>query len=252
MLDPGQGHTKTGRLWCYAVDNRPWCGPGHPATHLQGFKGLLQVDGYAGFGRLVGATDGGPQLVFCWVHTRRKFYDVHVATKSPLAVEALRRTAAPYAIEAGIRGKPAEERRLVRQQQSRPVVEVMHAWLTEQLGRISGRSTLAQAIRYALNHWKGLILFLDDGRLELDTNTVERAMRPVALGRKNALFAGSDGGGAHWAIAASLIETCKLSAINPQDYLADVLRRLVAGHTIDRLDELLPWAWKAARDRAAA
>jgi len=268
VLDPGQGRTKTGRLWCYAVDNRPWCGPGHPAaayvysedrkgehpaTHLQGFKGLLQVDGYAGFGRLVGATDGGPQLVFCWAHTRRKFYDVHVATKSPLAAEALRRIAALYAIEADIRGKPAEERRLVRLQQSRPVVEAMHAWLNEQLGRISGRSTLAQAIRYALNHWKGLILFLDDGRLELDTNTVERAMRPVALGRKNALFAGADSGGRHWAIVATLIQTAKLNGLDPLAWLTDVLERIVSGRTKRReLDTLLPWNWAAEKAAEAA
>jgi transposase len=200
VLDPGNGRTKTGRLWCYAVDNRPWQGPGHPvaayaysedrkaehpASHLKGFRGLLQVDGYAGFGSLVkAATDGGLQLAFCWAHTRRKFYDIHVATKSPLAEQALRRIADLYAIEANIRGQTADERRTVRQERSRPLVEAMKAWLTETLDRISGRSALAQAIRYALNHWSGLVLFLDDGRLELDTNTVERAMRPVALGRK--------------------------------------------------------------------
>ena len=203
VLDPGRGRTKTGRLWCYAVDNRPWCGPGHPAaayvysedrrgehpqTHLRGFRGLLQVDGYTGFGGLVtGKADDAPQLAFCWAHVRRKFYDIHVATKSPLAEEALRRIAELYAIEAEVRGLHAEHRRSVRQQRSRPLVEAMRIWLAEQLQRISGRSTLAQAMRYALNHWNGLMLYLDDGRLELDTNTVERAMRPVALGRKNAL-----------------------------------------------------------------
>jgi hypothetical protein len=160
-----------------------------PASHLKGFRGLLQVDGYAGFGSLVkAATDGGLQLAFCWAHTRRKFYDIHVATKSPLAEQALRRIADLYAIEADIRGQTADERRTVRQERSRPLVEAMKAWLTETLDRISGRSALAQTIRYALNHWSGLVLFLDDGRLELNTNTVERAMRPVALGRKNALF----------------------------------------------------------------
>jgi transposase len=161
VLDPGRGRTKTGRLWCYAVDNRPWCGPGHPAaayvysedrrgehpqTHLRGFRGLLQVDGYAGFGGLVtGKTGDAPQLAFCWAHVRRKFYDIHVATKSPLAEEALRRIAELYTIEAEIRGLHAEHRRSVRQQRSRSLVEAMHAWLTEQLERISGRSTLAQA-----------------------------------------------------------------------------------------------------------
>jgi len=153
VLDPGRGRTKTGRLWCYAVDNRPWCGPGHPAaayvysedrkgehpqTHLRGFRGLLQVDGYAGFGGLVsGESDEGPQLAFCWAHARRKFYDIQVATKSPLAEEALRRIAELYAIEDGIRGIPAESRQSVRQQRSRPLVQAMHAWLTEQIERVS-------------------------------------------------------------------------------------------------------------------
>lgn len=262
VLDPGRGRTKTGRLWCYAVDNRPWCGPGHPAaaylysedrkaehpvSHLKGFRGLLQVDGYAGFGRLVGADGVGPRLAFCWAHTRRKFFDVQAATQSPIAEEALRRIAALYAIEDGIRGQPAEARQLVRQQRARLLVEAMHTWLTEQLSRISGRSTLAQAIRYALNHWKGLVLFLDDGRLELDTNTVERAMRPVALGRKNALFAGADSGGRHWAIVASLIQTAKLNDVEPLAWLTDVLERIVSGRTRrNELHTLLPWNWAGA------
>jgi hypothetical protein len=261
VLDPGRGRTKTGRLWCYAVDNRPWNGPGHPAAayvysedrkadhpavHLKGFHGLLQVDGYTGFGRLVSATaNDTPRLAFCWAHARRKFYDIHVATKSPLAGQALHRIAALYEIEADIRGHAAEQRRQTRQRLSRPLVEAMHRWLTEQLRRISGRSVLAQAIRYALNHWKGLILFLDDGRLELDTNTVERAMRPVALGRKNALFAGADSGGHHWAIIATLIQTAKLNDIDPLAWLTDVLERIVSGQTKrNQLHILLPWNWK--------
>jgi transposase len=264
VLDPGRGRTKTGRLWCYAVDNRPWCGPGHPAaayvysedrkgehpqTHLRGFRGLLQVDGYAGFGGLVaGKTDDAPQLAFCWAHVRRKFYDIHVATPSPLAEEALRRIAELYAVEADIRGTPAEQRRSVRQQRSRALLEAIRSWLTEQLARISGRSTLAQAMRYALNHWNGLILYLDDGRLEMDTNTVERAMRPVALGRKNALFAGADSGGRHWATVATLIQTAKLNDVDPLAWLTDVLERIVAGRTKqNELEQLLPWNWKAAK-----
>jgi transposase len=263
VLDPGRGRTKTGRLWCYAVDNRPWRGPGHPAaayvysedrkgehpaTHLKGFRGLLQVDGYAGFGRLVADMGNVSQLAFCWAHTRRKFYEIYAATQSPLAEEALRQIAALYEIETAIRGQPAEERRRVRQQHSRPLAETMHAWLAETLGRISGRSALAQAIRYALNHWSGLILFLDDGRLELDTNTVERAMRPVALGRKNALFAGSDSGGKHWAIIATLIQSAKLNDVDPLAWLTDVLERIVSGRTKrHELDTLLPWNWKTAK-----
>jgi transposase len=267
VLDPGRGRTKTGRLWCYAVDNRPWSGPGHPAaayaysedrkgehpaTHLNGFRGLLQVDGYAGFGGLVtGAANDAPTLAFCWAHARRKFYDVHVATNSPLAYEALQRIAALYAIEADIRGQTAEQRQQVRQQRSRPLVEAMHAWLTDLLGRLSGRSTLAQAIRYTLNHWKGLIRFLDDGRFELDTNIVERAMRPVALGRKNALFAGADSGGKHWAMVATLIQTAKLNNVEPLAWLTDTLRRIVSGQTKrNQLDTLLPWNWKQHSDVA--
>jgi transposase len=267
VLDPGRGRTKTGRLWCYAVDNRPWSGPGHPAaayaysedrkgehpaTHLKGFRGLLQVDGYAGFGGLVtGGANDAPTLAFCWAHARRKFYDVHAATKSPLAHEALQRIGALYAIEADIRGQTAEQRQQVRQQRSRPLVEAMHAWLTDLLGRLSGRSTLAQAIRYALNHWKGLVRFLDDGRFELDTNIVERAMRPVALGRKNALFAGADSGGKHWAMVATLIQTAKLNNVEPLAWLTDVLKRIVSGQTKrNQLDTLLPWNWKQQGDVA--
>jgi transposase len=262
VLDPGRGRTKTGRLWCYATDNRGWCGPGypaaaylytedrkaeHPVSHLNGFRGLLQVDGYAGFARLVtSATEGAPRLAFCWAHARRKFYDIHVATKSPLAQEALTQIAALYAIEAEIRGQPAEQRQFVRRQRSRPLVEAMHGWLHRQLDRLSGRSALAQAIRYALNHWKGLILFLDDGRLELDTNIVERAMRPVALGRKNALFAGADSGAHNWSIIATLIQSAKLHEVEPLAWLADVLQRIVSGQTKrNQLHTLLPWNWKA-------
>jgi transposase len=269
VLDPGRGKTKTGRLWCYAVDDRPWGGPvhpaaayvysedrkgEHPAAHLKGFRGLLQVDGYAGFGRLVrDAANTSIQLAFCWAHTRRKFYEVHVATKAPLAEEALRRIAALYEIEADIRGQSAEDRRLARQQRSRPIVEAMHVWLTEQLNRVSGRSGLAQAMRYALNHWAGLILFLEDGRLELDTNTVERAIRPIVLTRKNALFAGSDSGGRHWSIVATLIVSAKLNDIEPLAWLTDVLERVVSGQTkIHELDKLLPWTWKATKDAEAA
>jgi len=260
VLDPGRGKTKTGRLWCYAVDTRPWRGPGHPAaaylysedrkgehpaTHLKGFKGLLQTDGYAGFIRVAGADDT-VKLVFCWAHARRKFHDIHAATKSPIAEEALRRIAALYAIEADVRGQTAEQRLRARREQSRPLVDTMYAWFTELVTRLSGRSAMAQAIRYALNHWDGLTVFLDDGRAEIDTNTVERAMRPVALGRKNALFAGSDSGGKHWAIIATLIQTAKLNSVDPLAWLTDVLERIVSGRTKrNELATLLPWNWKA-------
>src|SRR5215213_2810608 len=263
VLDPGRGRTKTGRLWGYAVDDRPWNGSTapavvylyaenrrgeHPAAHLAGFQGVLQVDGYGGFKSLLeDRPPGAIRLAFCWAHCRRRFYKIHQATGSPLAEEALRRIRQLYGIEAEIRGRPAEVRRAARQERSKPVVDALHAWLTAQLERVSGKSALAEAIRYALRHWQGLVLFLDDGRLELDTNTVERAIRPIALGRKNALFAGSDGGAHHWASIASLVATAKLNGVEPQAWLTDVLEQMVSGRTkAHELERLLPWAWKAA------
>jgi hypothetical protein len=209
--------------------------------------------GEVGFGGLfAGTANDGPTLAFCWAHTRRKFYDVFAATKSPLAMEAQQRIGALYAIEADIRGQTADHREQQRQQRSRPLVEDIHAWLNGLLGQLSGRSTLARAIRYALTHWTGLTRFLDDGRFELDTNIVERAMRPVALGQKNALFAGADSGGKHWAIVATLIQTAKLNNVEPLAWLTDVLKRIVSGQTRrNQLDALLPWNWKHQQDYVA-
>src|SRR3954462_1211844 len=223
VLDPGRGRTKTGCLWGYAVDDRPWGGETppavvylyaedrkgeHPAAHLADFQGVLQVDGYSGFKSLLaGRPPDQIRLAFCWAHCRRRFYELHRSTGSPLAEEVLRRIGELYKVEAEIRGRPAQERASVRQERSRPIVDALHAWLTVQLARVSGKSGLAEAIRYALRHWQGLVLFLEDGRLELGTHSVERAIRPVALGRKNSLFAGSEGGARHWAIVASLVET---------------------------------------------
>ena len=268
VLDPGRGRTKTGRLWGYAVDDRPWNGSmppavvylyaedrkgEHPAAHLAGFEGILQVDGYSGFkGLLENRPPGAIRLAFCWAHCRRRFYEIHQATGSPLAEEGLRQIRELYVIEAEVRGRPAEDRRATRQERSKPIVEALNGWLTAQLGRVSGKSTLAEAIRYALRHWTGLLLFLDDGRLELDTNTIERAIRPIALGRKNSLFAGSDGGARHWAIVASLVATAKLNGVEPLAWLTDVLERMVSGQTkAHELERLLPWHWKAERLAAA-
>jgi hypothetical protein len=255
-------------LWGYAVDDRPWGGETppavvylyaedrkgeHPATHLAEFKGVLQVDGYSGFkGLLTGRPPDQIKLAFCWAHCRRGFYEIHRSTGSPLAAEALRRIGELDKVEAEIRGRSAEERRTVRQERSKPLVDALHAWLTAQLARVSGKSGLAAAIRYALRHWLGLVLFLEDGRLELDTNTIERAIRPIALGRKNALFAGSDGGARHWAIVASLVATAKLNGVEPLAWLTDVLERMVSGRTrAHELEQLLPWAWKAEQVEAA-
>jgi transposase len=268
VLDPGRGRTKTGRLWSYARDDRPWQGPlppavayvysenrqgVHPRSHLAEFTGVLQVDGYTGFNRLTGERPAGRvELAFCWAHVRRKFFDFHHATDSPIAAEALRRIAELYRIEERIRGRSSDQRASIRQAESRPLVEAMKSWLEGELGRISAKSTLAEAIRYALRHWKGLGLFLDDGRVEIDSNTVERTIRPIKLGAKNHLFAGSDGGAESWAVVASLIQTAKLNDVEPFAYLRDVLERIVSGKTkANELGSLLPWAWKASHAQAA-
>ena len=259
VLDPGRGRTKTGQLWAYARDDRPWGGsdpPGvayvyapdrkaeRPIAHLAGFKGILQVDGYGGYRAL--AERGDVQLAFCWAHVRRRFYELATAGPAPIASEALERIAGLYAIENDIRGRNAEERRAVRQDRSRPIIDDLEPWLRAKLALISQKTKLAEAIRYALSRWNGLTRFLDDGRIEIDSNVVERTIRPIALNRKNALFAGSDGGGEHWAVIASLIETCKLIGIEPRAYLADVITKIVNGHPNSQIDELLPWAYAAA------
>jgi transposase len=263
VLDPGRSRTKTGRLWVYARDDRPWCGPdppaavylyspdrraGRPIAHLEHFKGTVQVDGYPGFERLSAA--GHIQLAACWAHARRKFYEVHEATGSPVATEALRRIAELYAIEVGIRGQPAELRKSARRARSLPLATAMKTWLETEFNRLPPRGGVADAIRYALTRWTTLGRFLDDGRIELDNNTVERAIRPIALGRKNHLFAGSDGGAARWAVVASLIATAKLNDIEPFAYLRDVLERLSDGYPMGRLDDLLPWNWTQLRAAA--
>jgi transposase len=258
VLDPGRGRTKTGQLFAYARDDRPWGGsdpPGvvylyapdrkaeRPIAHLAGFSGVLQVDGYGGYKVL--ARRNAIQLAFCWSHVRRRFYELAQAGPAPIATEALARIAAIYQIESDIRGQSAEDRRAIRQQRSRPLIAAFEPWLRAKLALISQKTKLAEAIRYALARWQGLSLFLGDGHVEIDNNVVERAIRPLALTRKNALFAGSDSGADHWAIIASLIETCKLTGIDPQVYLADVITRIVNGHPQNRLDELLPWAYSA-------
>src|SRR6476646_9568956 len=260
VLDPGRGRTKTGQLWAYARDDRPWGGtdpPGvayvyapdrkatQPITHLSGFTGILQVDGYAGYRALAKRND--VQLAFCWSHVRLRFYELAAAGPAPIATEALERIAKLYAVEKDIRGRNADERRAVRQDRSRSIIDGLEGWLRAKLTLISQKTKLAEAIRYALSRWNGLTYFVDDGRVEIDCNVVERSIRPIALNRKNALFAGSDGGAEHWAVAASLIESCKLNAIDPQAYLADVITKIVNGHPNSRIDELLPWAYSTQR-----
>jgi len=222
-----------------------------PAAHLAGFKGTLQVDGYGAYASL--AERGDVVLAFCWSHVRRRFYEIQAASPAPIAAEALVRIGALYAIEADIRGCSAEQRQRVRFSRSKPLVDALKPWFESQLATVSGKSTIAEAIRYALTRWDGLTRFIDDGRVEIDSNAVERAIRPIALGRKNHLFAGSDGGGEHWAILASLIATCKMLAVDPQAYLADVLAKIVDRHPMSRLDELLPFAYvKPEPEKAVA
>lgn len=218
-------------------------------AHLAGFKGILQVDGYGGYRAL--AERGDVQLAFCWWHVRRRFYELAAAGPAPIASEALERIAKLYVIESGIRGRNADERRAVRQENSKPIIDDLQSWLRAKLELISQKTKLAEAIRYALSRWEGLTRFIDDGRIEVDSNVVERSIRPIALNRKNAFFAGSDGGGDHWAIIASLIETCKLNAVNPQSYLADVIIGIVNGHPNSQINDLLPWAYPAALDLRA-
>jgi transposase len=258
VLDPGRGRTKTGYLWAIARDDRPWGGtdppavaylyaPGrgseHAVRHLAGFSGTLQVDGYVAYDALTDARRaGGPlRLAFCWSHFRRRFYDIAKGGNAPIASEALERIGALYKIEEEIRGRSPDERRAQRQASTKPRIESLKTWLERQLARVSGRSTIAKDIRYGLSHWDGLIHFLDDGRVEIDSNTVERSMRPIALNRKNALFAGSDQGGTNWATIASLIETCKLNGVHPHAWLTDTLTKLVNLWPASRIDDLMPW-----------
>ena len=265
VLDPGRGRTKTGQLWAYARDDRPWCGADPPAVayvyapdrkaerpvaHLAGFTGVLQVDGYEGYRAL---TKGGAvKLAFCWSHVRRGFIDLAAKGASAIAAEVLERIAALYRIEGEIAGLSAAARRQARGERSRPLLSALERFLRDKLALLSQKSTLAVAIRYATSRWDGLTRYVDDGRVEMDSNTVERSIRPLALTRKNALFAGSDRGGQTWAVIASLVETCKLNGVDPQAYLADVISRIVGGHPQSQLDELLPWTYPAMPGLKAA
>ncbi len=256
VLAPGTGKTRTGRLWVYVRDDRPAGDPSpraawfayspdrggeHPEEHLRGFRGALQADAYAGWPRLYAT--GHVLEVACWAHARRKWWDLFVAGKrdpDSLAAEALRRIRALYDIEDEVRGQLPEVRRARRQARAGPLLKGLHTWLQELLPRVSAKSEIAQAIGYSLARWKALTRYVDDGRLEIDNNAAERALRGVALGRKNFLFMGSDAGGERAAAFYSLVETAKLNGLDPEAYLREVFTR-IAEHPINRIDELLPW-----------
>ena len=257
--------THNGQFWAHAVDDRPWGGPAAPAVvyvfaqgrghkeisaQLAGYQGLLQVDGYGGYKRLAkpGRQPGPITLAFCLAHARRKFVDVHKVTRSAFAAEVIGIFGRVYAIEAQVRGQSAENRAAHRLEKTVPVMAELKQRLEEELPGLSSKSALAKAIRYTLAHWTGLTRFLQDGRLEPDTNTVERTMRPVALGRRNYLYAGDDGGAVTWAILASLLMTARLNDIDPLVWLSDVLERIVSGQVkAHELHRLLAWNWKAER-----
>jgi transposase len=260
VLAPGNGKTKTARLWTYVRDDRAsgdtapaavWFAytPDrkgiHPQTHLADFNGVLQADAYAGFNALF--DDGTIQEAACWAHARRKFYDLHEARPSALTTEALRRIAELYVIEAEIRGKPPHERRLVRQAKAKPLLEDLERWLRATLDKLSRKSDTSAAIMYALNLWPALVRYCDDGAIEIDNSAAERALRGVAIGRRNYLFAGANSGGERSAAIYSLIGTAKLNGVDPEAWLRHVLAN-IADHPVNRVDEFLPWhcTWQLA------
>jgi transposase len=267
VLDPGRGKTKTGRLWVYVRDDRPagshdppaaWYRytptreGAHPKAHLKDFNGILQADGFSGFDGLY--VDGRVLEAACWAHARRKFYEIHASTRSPVAQEALTRIQALYAIEEAIRGWPPEDRRRARQAQAKPLLDALRQWMLETKAKVSAKSDLASAINYAMKRWIALTRYCDDGLIEIDNNAAERALRGPVLSRKNFLFAGADSGGERAALLYTLLETAKLNGINPEAYLRWVLGH-IAEHPSSRLAELLPWNYAQqalAQERRAA
>lgn len=263
-----KGKTRTGRLWTYVRDDRPFggCDPPaailfyspdrggkHPEQHLAGYAGLMQADAYAGFNRLYGAgRKPGPIIeAACWAHARRNFFDLARISKAPIAIEAVERIDALFAIEREINGLTVQERLRARNERSRSLVAELETWLREQRAKLSSQSETAKAIAYCLTRWVALTRFLDDGRLCMSNNAAEREMRPVAMGRKNWTFAGSDAGGHRAAAVYTLIQTARLNDVDPQAWLADVLARL-QDHPAKRIGELLPWNWKRERAQKAA
>jgi transposase len=269
-LAPGTGRTRLSRFWCYAVDPRPYAGQGPPAvlyryspdrrgerprTHLVEFGGYLHADAYAGYKALYrrnGTTAPRVTHVACMAHARRKFFDVFEATGSPIAEQALHHIQGLYAIEAEINGLAAEQRYAVRQARSRPLLEALHIWCDAQRRRLSGKTALGKAFQYALSRWDALNRYIEDGRLSIDNNLAERLLRGIAVSRKNFLFVGSDAGGERAAVIYTLIESAKLSGLDPERYLAVILDRMATAHPANRLGELLPWNITLALSTPAA
>jgi len=262
VLDPGRGRTRKGFFWAIACDDRGFgstgppivlfrYAPGRSGEHaerfLHGFRGrFLQCDGYEGYDRLkrIERPQGPWVLVHCWSHLRRRFVKLVRNTKSPIAEAAVRQIAALYAVDAMVRGASPAVRLAARKEHSAPIVAALKLWFEKQLSIISSGSRLAEDIRYGLAHWEGLTRFLDDGRLELDTNPVENAIRPICLTRKNALFAGHEVGAENWALLSSIVATCRLNDVNPVDYLAETLTAIINGHPQSRINDLMPWRFR--------
>lgn len=245
VLAPGRKRTKTGYFWALARDDRPWDGddppgvvftnaPGRSGQYadktLKGFSGILQLDGYAGCNRLLKRPVQDVTLAYCWAHARRKLFDLTQSSEAPIAKESLSQIQALYCIEKDLRGQPPEQRHAARWELSKPIIDAFEEGLAQSRTRVSAKSPTGEALKYIAKYWGGLCLFLTDGRIELDNNTVERTIRPIALNRKNALFAGHDTGAQNWAMIASLIETCKLDAIEPHAYLTGILTAIAQGH----------------------
>ncbi|WP_417811835.1 IS66 family transposase [Thalassospira alkalitolerans] len=261
VLDPGRRKTKTGYFWALTRDDRPWDGedpPGVAFTYapgrsgqyaediLKGFSGILQVDGYAGYNRLLKRPAQDVRLAYCWAHARRKLHEVSQSGTTPIADEGLKQITALYRIEKDIRGQSPEARLEARRERSKPIIAAFEVWLSANRARASTKSPLGEALKYIAKYWDGLCLFLQDGHVELDNNSVERTIRPITLNRKNALFAGHDAGAQNWAMLASLIETCKLNAVDPHTWLTATLQAIVNGHKQSRIDELMPWSYAAS------
>jgi len=255
-----KGKTRTGRLWTYVRDDRPFGGPdqpaavffysrdrsgAHPEQHLRAYAGLMQADAYAGFNRLYEpARKPGPIVeAACWAHARRKFFDLARIAKAPIAIEAIERIDALFAIEREINGASPQRRLAVRSERSRPLVDALELWLRQQRAKLSPKSETARAIDYSLKRWPAFTRFLDDGRLCVSNNAAEREIRPIAVGRHNWTFAGSDEGARRAAAIYTLINTARLNGVDPQAWLADTLSR-IADHPAKRIAELLPWYWR--------